>query len=194
MKAAYLILSFLAAAFTPMSVAFASDEGELTLIDDASVHVIRINAPYTLKSEAKFGSVWVAIGDAISVDGRKVSDGDAKAIPHGKTLNFTCAPQKKCEMIVVRVKKAEQDLTITTDTMDVKGGFDDASMRNKTLIVAVSNLKLRDVLDVGDEDHPKLKKPVVITMERGEVRWLPEGMHKVSNLSQQAAKYALIEW
>jgi len=73
--------------------------------------------------------------------------------------------------------------------------MEDASARGETLLVALTPLRLRDIIDNSDEDEPpNYGQPRSIELPVGKTTWLPPGMHQITNVGGSVARFVTIEW
>jgi hypothetical protein len=76
----------------------------------------------------------------------------------------------------------------------LSSSIEDASDRNATLLVAISDCRFRDVRNLGDESEWTPSKPEIVAMSVGNVKWIRPGIHHFKNLGLATAKLVSIEW
>ena len=172
------------------------------LLEDAKVLVRRIEISpgetYTLPREQE-GDVWTAIDPIVLVtkkDGKqsikRVLAGEAAPAGSGEELQFHVAGNLHARLVIIQPKMAHQELTvgpfILTSTLD------DASDRNATLLVAVSDCRFSDTRNLGDESKWLPSKADVITMTPASAMWISPGIHHFNNLGHTPAQLVSIEW
>lgn len=171
------------------------------VLDDKKVLVTRIDishgATYTLPKD-QIGDVWIAIDSVELVtikDGkgsRKLLDaGDSAIVRSEEQLLFRQKSTRSARLVIVRPKSSHQDLTVESFILD---SLEDASDRNATLLVAISDCHFRDTRDLGDENGSLLGKPDAVLMKSGSARWILPGIHSFKTIGPTVAKLVSIEW
>ena len=144
------------------------------------------------------GFVLVAIQDCvIQINGTSINlkAGDYKTISGKRGLEIAQSGLITIPLVLVEVVSARQPLTIEATTLAPNQELEDASDRNSTLLVAVAPLRLRDVSDLAEEGAPWKASPQrKIELQKGQTAWLKEGMHRVRNMGNSAARFIIIEW
>jgi hypothetical protein len=98
-------------------------------------------------------------------------------------------------LVLVNILSSSQPLTIKSTKLEPQQQLEDASDRNRTLLIALSDLLLRDERDLAEEGEPWRSSPARrIRLRSGNVVWLRHGMHRVQNTGNASARYITIEW
>ena len=171
------------------------------VLNDSKVVITEVEVtpgkPYTLAT-GRNGDVWVALNPVEIVTGmdrrqnrRKLQAGDAEFSDSTENLQFRVSEGSHAAVLVVRLKAPlAQKLTIE----QISPSFEDASDRNQTLLVAITDCHFRDTRNIGDESEWIPSKPNVVMMRAGEVKWIRPGIHHFENLGGSAARLVSIEW
>jgi hypothetical protein len=168
--------------------------------DLAKVSLVRLDRETKLKFQATSdeGFVLVAIQDCvIQINGTSTSlkTGDYKTVSGKRGLEIAQSGLITIPLVLVEVVSARQPLTIEATTLAPNQELEDASDRNSTLLVAIAPLRLRDVSDLAEEGAPWKASPQrKIELQKGQTAWLKEGMHRVRNMGNSAARFIIIEW
>jgi hypothetical protein len=110
-------------------------------------------------------------------------------------VNVNSSDTRPALLVVVNVRTARQAQTF--DRVELGPGkiMEDASDRNETLLVALTPLRLRDIINNSDEDEPpNYGRSRSIELPAGKTAWLPPGMHKITNVGGSLARFVTIEW
>jgi hypothetical protein len=172
------------------------------LLDDAKALVTEVELSaaqtYTLP-EDQGGTVWTALDPVVLLatkDGqhsqKRIHTGDAATVGAGEHVEFRAGRGSRARLVLVKPKVTQQELTV--EPFVLTGSLEDASDRNATLLIAISNSRFRDTRNFGDESEWKPGKPDIITMQSGSVRWIRPGIHHFKNLGLTPAKLVSIEW
>ena len=172
------------------------------LLDDAKALVTEIELSagqtYTVP-EDQGGAVWTALDPVVLLETnggqqkqKRVPAGDAATVGAGEQVEFRARRGLPARLVLVKPKMTQQELTV--EPFVLTGSLEDASDRNATLLIAISNSRFRDTRNLGDESEWKPGKPVTITMRSGSVRWIRSGIHHFKNLGPTAARLVSIEW
>jgi len=179
------------------------------ILDDSRVRVTLVAlAPgqsYVARGAAPHGSVWVPLDHGVVAHTAGSMAPEEAFIQAGQELvetigagsNVTFSLNDKANparVVIVDVKSETQPPTLDSVTLTPGLEMEDGSARNDTLLIAESQLQLRDVRDIGDEGSPFRGMPHIIRMEPGDVRWIRHGIHDIKNLLPTPAKFTLIEW
>jgi hypothetical protein len=152
----------------------------------------------TLQATSEEGFVVIAIQDCvILINGTSIrlNAGDHKAVPGKRSLELAQSGLTPISLVLVEVVSAQQPLTIEAKTLAPGEGLEDASDRNSTLLIAIAPLRLRDVRNLAEEGEPWKTSPQrTIELQKGHTTWLKEGMHRVRNMGNSAARFIMIEW
>ena len=87
---------------------------------------------------------------------------------------------------------AHQELTVGPFVLN--NAIENASDRNATLLVAVTDARFSDTRNLGDESEWIPSKPNIIVMNYGSVRWIRPGIHHFKNFGPITARLVSIEW
>jgi hypothetical protein len=180
----------------------ASPQQTHVLLDDAKALVteVELSAGQTYPvAEDQTGTVWIALDPVVLLETkggqqnqRRVHSGDAATVHAGEHVEFRAQRGLPARLVLVRPKMTQQELTV--EPFVLTGSLEDASDRNATLFIAISNSRFRDTRNLGDESEWKPGKPDTITMRSGSVRWIRSGIHHFKNLGPTAARLVSIEW
>jgi hypothetical protein len=186
----------------PLAALPASSQQTHVLLDDARALVtqIKLSAGQTyILPEDQGGTVWTALDPVMLLetkggqqDQKRVHAGDAATVGAGEHVEFQAGHGLPARLVLVKPKMTQQELTV--EPFVLTGSLEDASDRNATLLVAISNSRFRDTRNLGDESEWKPGKPDTITMQSGSVRWIRSGIHHFKNLGPTAARLVSIEW
>jgi hypothetical protein len=196
-KCAFLIIVLALFAST-----FALAQQSRVLLNDAKVVVTEVevspDASYTLP-QSQNGVVWVAIDTAslLTMRGgqrntRQIHAGDSGMRGTGEELQFRADGGSRGRLVVIHPKTQHQELTV--GPFDITTSLEDASDRNATLLVAITDCRFRDVRNLGDESTWKSSRPQVVEMMAGSVKWIAPGIHHFENTGRTPAKLLSIEW
>jgi hypothetical protein len=159
---------------------------------------VSLGETYALTKDHE-GDVWTAIDPLVLMtkkDGKqttkRVLAGEAAIVGSGEELQFHVDGDSHARLVIVKPKTAHQELTV--GPFILSSTIEDASDRNATLLVAVSDCRFRDTRNLGDESEWIPSKPDIIMMKAGSVRWIRPGIHHFKNLGPMAAKLVSIEW
>jgi len=172
------------------------------LLDDQKARATAIEVslaePYTLKAD-KRGSVWVALDPFIlsknkggQKSSKRVRAGDAEIVGSDEELQFRTESGLRARLVVIDPRMPHQELTVSPFTLS--SSIEDASERNATLLVAISDCRFRDVRNLGDESEWTPSKPQIVAMSVGNVKWIRPGIHHFKNLGLATANLVSIEW
>ena len=172
------------------------------LLNDAKALVtqVELSAGQTYPvAEDQNGTVWTALDPIVLLEmkggqqnQKRVNAGDAAIVHAGEHVGFRAERGLPARLVLVKPKTTQQDLTV--EPFVLTGSLEDASDRNATLLIAISNSRFRDTRNLGDESEWKPGKPDTITMRSGSVRWIRSGIHHFKNLGPTAARLVSIEW
>jgi quercetin dioxygenase-like cupin family protein len=185
-----------------LAAAPASSQQTHVLLDDAKALVTQIELSagqtYTVP-EGQAGTVWTALDPVVLLETKgeqqnqkRVHAGDAATVSAGEHIGFRAGRGLPVRLVLVKPKTTQQELTV--ESFVLTGSLEDASGRNATLLIAISNSRFRDTRNLGDESEWKPGKPDTITMRSGSVRWILPGIHHFKNLGSTAARLVSIEW
>lgn len=181
------------------------DQQSSALLDDSRAQVSIVSIPpggeYVMIASTPKGSIWVVMdGPGIALSGaggvkvRNLSPGNTGKLGPGRSVHFRNSAEVPRRLLIVNVKKSFN--IVMAETLDLTPGnsMEDASPHGYALLVALSVLKLRDVWDLGDDEHPVPSKSEVISMRQADVGWLRPGMHTLTNLLGTTERFVMIEW
>jgi len=100
-------------------------------------------------------------------------------------------------LLLVHVRSGHQPLTIQVNSLQKEETLEDASQRNRTLVVALSPLCLlyqRNVAAEEDQVRWLPEKPRTIRMQEGQTRWLRAGIFRLKSCQTQAFQFITVEW
>lgn len=180
----------------------ASSQQTHVLLNDEKALVTQIKVSpgetYSLTKD-QGGNVWVAIDPVVLVTNkggmqtrRRVRAGEAAIVGSDEELEFRVESNSRARLVIVKPKIADQELTVGPFVLN--STIEDASDRNATLLVAVTDARFRDMRNLGDESEWIPSKPNIIVMNYGSVRWIRPGIHHFKNLGPMAASLVSIEW
>jgi hypothetical protein len=195
------IRGFIVALLLSLAALEAHSQQTHVLLNDERALVTRVELgegeTYVLTKDQE-GEVWAAI-DPVALVATKggtqtrklVRAGAAAILGSGEELQFRGRSNRHARLVIVKPKMQQQPLTVDSFVLD---SLEDASDRNATLFVAISDCRFRDTRDLGDENKSILGKPQVVVMESGSVRWIRPGIHYFKTLGPKVAKVVSIEW
>jgi hypothetical protein len=181
---------------------YATSQQTHILLNDEKALVTQIEVSpgetYVLTKDQR-GDVWTAIDPVVLVTkkggaqiSRRVRAGEAAIVSSDEELKFHLESVSHSRLVIVKPKMAHQELTV--GPFILSSSIEDASDRNATLLVAVSDCRFRDTRNLGDESEWIPSKPNIVTMSAGSVRWIRPGIHHFKNLGPIAAVLVSIEW
>jgi hypothetical protein len=165
----------------------------------AEVSLLKLNPhePNHFRSTSSDGFVLVTLQDcAILIDGESATlhAGDFRRM-NGHTIDLANVSSVPVDLVLIRIDKATQPLTIELGELNPRQQLEDASDRNDTLIVALTPVTLRDVRDLSAEDENWKSAPAtIIRVQAGQTAWLTPGMHRLRNLGTTKTRFITIEW
>jgi hypothetical protein len=110
-------------------------------------------------------------------------------------VNVSHSGSQSALLVIVNVRRARQAQTFDQVELDPGKAMEDASSRNETLLVALSPIRLRDIMNHSDEgEPPSYGEPHSVALEAGKTAWLQPGMHQITNIGGSIAKFVTIEW
>src|ERR1700733_3387040 len=149
-----------------------------------------------------YGTVWVPLTDKIlsevieepRVEADWVFDGSGiRAISAGGKVSISNSDSAPARVVIVDVKSGYH-LSLDAGSL-VDTTFEEDSRENDTLLIPQTPVRFRDVRDTGgDPLDTHLEKPRTIQLEPGQVGWLREGRHVLTNLLGKPVRYVLIEF
>ena len=147
-----------------------------------------------------YGGIWVALDHAVvitsHVNGEEVRSeiqpGAAKAVDPKMSLRFQSRTPSGASVIWVQANLPHQELTVSSFTIDKS--LDDGSDRNATLLIALTDCRLDDVMNLGDESRWIPGRHTVLSLPRGSARWVRPGIHHLRRIGSVPARIVLIEW
>jgi hypothetical protein len=84
-------------------------------------------------------------------------------------------------------------ITLAGTKLAAGDGFRGAGRRDDMLLVAVTDVELRD--EANDNDRAAAPNLIPnLTLKSGEAAWVPEGRHRFRNVGTQAARFVTIEF
>jgi hypothetical protein len=139
------------------------------------------------------GTVWITLDlvllfktEGSQRTSKEIHAGDAGKSDPGEGLQFRARNGQHGRLVVIKPKTAHQELTISPFVLS--DSIEDASDRNATLLVAVSDSRFRDTWNLGDESKWIPSKPAVVVLDVGSVRWMRPGIHHFKNLGLTPAR------
>ncbi len=186
----------------PLASGLSFSQQRHVVLDDAKVQVTRIDlAPdeaYTPTKE-QGGAVWIAL-DSLVLKTNKGGQDSIKLVRRGESASvdpeasaqFGAESGRASHMLLVEPKTVHQELTVSPFVLS--GSLEDASDRNATLLIALSNCHFRDTRNLGDESEWVPSKPEMVVMMAGGVKWIRPGIHHFRNLGSSPARMVSIEW
>lgn len=180
----------------------ASSQQTHVLLNDEKTLVTQVEVSpgetYSLTKDQR-GNVWVAIDPVLLVTKKggmqtrkRVREGEAAIVGSDEELQFRVESNSHARLVIVKPKMAHQELTVGPFVLN--GTIENASDRNATLLVAVTDARFSDTRNLGDESQWIPSKPNIIVMNYGSVRWIRSGIHHFKNLGPMAARLVSIEW
>ncbi len=173
------------------------------LLDNSTVHVVAVsiaaNAAYKVHADTPKESIWVAIdGPAlILAEGkggriRAVSPSDIGKFEFGSGIEFRNKGTAPAEIVIVGTKVAGA----VPECVNLTAGnaLEEHTPDNGVVVVAISALRLREVMQLGEPDDPTPGNPTIIKMNSGDIRWLEPGMRTLSNLLGDTVRFVWIGW
>jgi hypothetical protein len=163
------------------------------------VSLLKLNPhePDHFRSTSSNGFVLVALQDcSMLIDGGSATlrAGDFRRMD-GHTIDLANVSSIPADLVLIRIDRATQPLTIELGELNPRQQLEDASDRNDTLIVALTPVTLRDVRDLSAEDENWKSAPAsMIRVQAGQTAWLTPGMHRLRNLGATKARFITIEW
>ncbi|MHB1022637.1 MAG: hypothetical protein ACYC46_14220 [Acidobacteriaceae bacterium] len=197
-----LLSCLLAIALIHATASPVSAQETRVLLKDARALVREVNLSpgqaYMLPKN-QLGVVWVALTPLIfsqTTHGqqiqKQVASGDAETDNADERSSFRTKDGQPGRLIVVTPKVIQQELTVSPFV--IENSLEDASDRNATLLVAITDCRFRDIRNRGDESEWIPGRPDIVMMKSGEVRWIRPGIHHFKNLGPTTAKLVSIEW
>lgn len=142
--------------------------------------------------------VIVALADcSVVIDGKVtvLKRGDFTEQLGAVSLELAPAGGAAPILVLVNILSSSQPLSIESTSLAPQQQLEDASERNRTLLIALSDLLLRDERDLAEEGEAWRSSPARrIRLRSGNVVWLRHGMHRIRNTGNAAAKFITIEW
>ena len=163
-----------------------------------SVATLHGSEGLSIEPLSEIGVILLAVGECtIMVNGSPVAlKSGERSFVHGRqTVNVNSSDTRPAFLLVVNVRTARQAQTFDRIELVPGKAMEDASTRNETLLVALTSLRLRDIIDKSDEGEPlNYGRPRSIELPAGKTAWLPPGMHHITNVGGSLAKFVTIEW
>jgi hypothetical protein len=180
----------------------AFSQHSLVLLDDAKAVVTRTDVysdkPCVLAS-SQAGSVWAAVDPVIVVtrkDGgetrKEVRSGGYGIVGSGEVLEFRATAALPSRLVFVMPKMPHQELTV--GDFSLNRSLEDASDRNATLLIALTDCRFSDTRNLGDESEWVPSKARVVVMRSGSVKWIGPGIHHFKNLGSTPTRLVSVEW
>ena len=165
----------------------------------ARVSLIQLNHATSLyRPVSDQGFVVVAIDDcSFLLDGKvsRLKSGEHQTIAGGRPLSLSLSGRVPASLVLIKVVSAPQNLTFEETSLAVQQILEDASDRNRTLIIATAPLKLTYVIDQAGEGEPWKSGPkIMIDLKKGGFVWLAPGIHRLRNAGSSTADFVIAEW
>jgi hypothetical protein len=164
---------------------------------EASLLKLNPHTPDHFRSASTDGFVFVALQDCsilIAGGSATMHAGDFRRMD-GHTIDLANVSSIPVDLVLIRIDRTIQPLTIELGELNPSQQLEDASDRNDTLIVALIPVTLRDVRDLSAEDEAWKSAPAtMIRIQAGKTAWLTPGMHRLRNLGATKARFITIEW
>jgi len=192
-SAAFLLL--LCVLFGALGISAAQSYERLARVSVATLHG---SEGLSIDPLSEIGVILLAVNDCtIMVNGSPVAlkSGERSFVHSRQTVHVNSSDTRPPLLVVVNVRTARQALTF--DRIELVPGkvMEDASARNETLLVALTALHLRDIIDNSEEGEPSnYGQPRSIELPAGKTAWLPPGMHQITNVGGSPARLVTIEW
>ena len=196
MVTSFLLLIALLPADSGASAAAVSD---VTFTTPAQVSELKLarGASAVIHSLSNKGVVLVAVQTAqLSVNGGQLElkSGSVKQLEGNRDLTVTASSGDSVHLVVVNVRAASQPLTIQPTKLGGRETLEDASDRNRTLLIAISPLRLSDRIERDDLGGPHWGQLRTIDLNPGETVWLCPGIHRLRNENKQLIAFTTVEW
>ena len=175
------------------------------LIDDSRVRVVSANIPgntaYTVQADTRNGAIWVVInGSALTIiddkggETRDLSPSDTAKLEPGQAVEFRNKGNDTACVVVVDIKNTAG--AIVPQSVDLTAGneLEEHTPDQGVLLVAVSTLKLQEIMQRGEADDPTPGNPRIINVNQGDARWLESGMRTLTNLLGSPVRFIWIGW
>jgi len=178
------------------------------LLDDRHARVTVVTlAPresMVITGATTYGTVWVPLNDKIlsevieepKVEADWVFDGTGvRTISAGGKVSISNSDSSPARVVIVDVKSGYH-LSLDGVSLGIDNpGSEEDSTENDTLLIPQTPVRFRDVKDTGgDPLDTHLEKPRTIRLEPGQVGWLREGRHVLTNLLGKPVRYVLVEF
>ena len=194
--------AFIGLVLIPFASLAALAQQSHVLLNDQKVVATEIEVssaePYTLP-EGRNGAIWVALTPVTLFkvkDGKQnswnVQAGDAEMSGSNEVVQFRAGGGSPARLVVIHPRAPHQELTVEPFVM--RDSIEDASERNQTLFVAITDCHFQDTRNLGDESRWTPSKPETVRMKAGSVKWIQPGIHHFKNIRQAPAKLVSIEW
>ncbi len=183
----------------PPSGASAPAVKHVTLATPAQTSELKLaqGASAAIHPLSKNGIVLTAIQTAqLLVNGERLAlkAGSFKQLEGNRHLTVATASGNSVRLIVVNVRTASQPLTIQSTKVGRHKELEDASARNRTLLIAISSLRMSDRIDRSDLAGPHWGQSRTIALEPGKTLWLRPGIHRMQNENTQIIAFITVEW
>lgn len=177
-----------------------------SVLNNSKARVLLVEIPaggnYLMDAPTARGSVWVAINSLrLTLTGslpksgfREISLGEAGTLTSGMSAEFRNARQTVGRLVVIDIKRSLN--VVMPEVLDLKPGksAEQATPDDGTVLVAISSLKLKELLEVGEPDAPVPGPSYLVSMHPGDVRWLEPGMREFTNLLGTPVRFVLVGW
>ena len=146
------------------------------------------------------GIILIALRDSvIAVKGDWVSlrRGEFKQVQGPNDAKIASASKTPAHLLLVNIRTGDQPLTIEVNKLEGRQSQEDASERNRTLLIALFPLCLLSQRDIAMDENEvswRPKKPPPVVMRAGQTRWLRAGTYHLENCRDQATEFVTIEW
>ena len=192
-SAAFLLL--LCVLFGALGISAAQSYERLARVSVATLHGSKY---LSIEPLSEIGVILLAVDDCtITVNGSPVAlKSGERSFVHGRqTVHVDSSDTRPVLLVIVNVRTARQAQTFNRVELVPGNVMEDASARGETLLVALTPLRLRDIIYNSDEDEPpNYGQPRSIELPVGKTTWLPPGMHQITNVGGSVARFVTIEW
>jgi hypothetical protein len=86
------------------------------------------------------------------------------------------------------------DITLAGATLEPKQSFQAETNRDDSLLVTLTPAELEHQFNLGRESEWIPSKPQRQNLQLGEVVWMPEGKHRLTNIGHRKARFVTIEF
>jgi hypothetical protein len=168
-----------------------------THLATASYVTVNSHTKVRIKPRSSLGVLLIATEKcSLLIDGQiaNMEAGDHKRVRKPQEVELPKTAAISAHLVLVQVDKQAQPLSFEKFTLAGHQELEDGSDENDTLIVALSDVRLRTVKNLGTESEWLPGPPQMITLKRGETYWQAPGTYHFRNTSAEPANFLMVEW